>query len=126
MGIEEIKKSFGGRIVGNHFVKQMVHKAVSKLPDKIARYITKNCWFLSSSDDAYGYAFDGNDLKNKHLVFLSDVLFHEDENQIQYTILHEIGHVVLKHRNSIKVRQTKDEVRKQEQEAGSFAKKYLN
>lgn len=125
MTIEQIKHAFGGRIVGNSYVKQMIYKAVSKLPDEIAHQITKNCWFLSSDKDAYGYAFDGNDLKNKHLIFLSDVLFDEDENQIQYTILHEIGHVVLKHSNSIEAKQTQEEIRNQEQEADEFAKKYL-
>jgi hypothetical protein len=126
MSIEEIKEAFGGRIVGNANVKRMVHLAVSKLPDNIAQQITKNCWFLSSEEDTFGYAFDGNDLKDKHLIFLSDILFHEDESQILYTIFHEIGHVVLKHRNSIKIKQTKEEIRKQEQEADSFAKRYVS
>ncbi len=126
MSIQEIKEAFGGRIVGTHYVKQMVWLAVSKLPNETAKNITKNCWFLSSTEDAYGYAFDGNDLKDKHLIFLSDILFHEDENQILYTILHEIGHVVLHHRNSIKVRQTREEIKTQEKAADQFVKKYLH
>jgi hypothetical protein len=122
MTIEEIKKAFGGRIVGNTYVKHKVHLAVSKLPDNFAQQITRNCWFLSSEEDTFGYAFDGNDLKDQHLIFLSDILFNEDESQILYTILHEIGHVVLKHRNSIGVKQTKEEIKLQELEADQFAK----
>jgi hypothetical protein len=122
MSIEEIKQAFGGRIVGNNYVKQMVHLAVSKLPNETAKQITKNCWFLSSDEDTFGYAFDGNDLKDKHLIFLSEILFHEEESQILYTILHEIGHVALKHRNSIGMKQTKEEISLQELEADQFAK----
>lgn len=67
----------------------------------------------------------GNDLKNQHLIFLSDDLFRESPNQIRYTIVHEIGHVILGHRNSILERQSKVEIRIQEKEADDFAKQFL-
>lgn len=77
-------------------------------------------------DDSFGYAFNGNDLKDKHLIFLSDVLFRESEYQIMYTILHEIGHIALNHKNSIQYKQNKEEIAAQELETDQFAKKYLN
>lgn len=122
----EIKRKMGGRLVGNDFMKNSVALAISKLIDEIAIPIIQNCWFFSSTDDTFGYAFNGNDLKNKHLIFLSDVLFHESESQIMYTILHEIGHITLNHKNSIQYAQTKEEIRLQELEADQFAKKYLD
>src|SRR5687768_1150619 len=119
--VQEIKKHFGGHLVGTEYMKNMVSLAVSKLPEDIANPIIHNCWFFSSSDDAWGYAFDGNDLKDKKLIFLSDVLFNEPEEQILYTILHEIGHIALNHKNSIRHQQTEQEIVKQEKDADQFA-----
>lgn len=121
----QLLKSFGGRLVGNSFMKEQVVQAVSKLPEDLISYITQNVWFLSSAPDAWAYTFHGQDIPDKYLVLLTDELFHEPEWQIQYTILHEIGHVVLKHRNSIEVKQTKQEIADQEERADQFAKKYL-
>ena len=49
----------------------------------------------------------------------------QSENQIKYTIAHEIGHVFLGHNNSTSYIQSKKEIKKQEFEADNFAKKYL-
>lgn len=96
-----------------------------KFPEEVIKYIIKNCWFLSSDPEAWAYTFTGSDLKDKHLIFLSDELLQEDISQIQFTIAHEIGHVILGHKNSINYRQTKEEISKQEREADEFAHKYL-
>jgi Zn-dependent protease with chaperone function len=122
----DIYKAFDGKLVGRPFMKDFVCQAVSKLPDKLIQYIARNCWFLSSMEDAWAFTFTGRDIKDHHLIFLSDDLFVEETSQIQYTILHEIGHVILKHRNSILIDQTKGEIRKQEKEADEFANKYLS
>lgn len=123
--IEHIKNEFGGRLIGNEIMKDSVAKALLLLPENIAEKIMDDCWFFSSAEDSFGYAFNGNDLKDEHLIFLSDVLFDEPESQISYTILHEIGHIALNHKNSIQYKQSKEEIRKQESEADQFAKKYI-
>lgn len=74
-------------------------------------------------DDAWAYTFTGNDLKNQHLIFLSDDLLRETPEQIMHSIAHEIGHVVLKHRNSTTTSQSKQEIKKQEKEAEAFVSK---
>ena len=125
MNSQAIVKAFGGRLVGNAYMKAMVSKAVSKLPGDISNHLIHSTWFLSSDEDSWGYAFNGNDLKGKHLIFLSDVLFDQGETQIIFTILHEIGHIILGHKNSIGYIQTKEEIKLQESEADQFAKKYL-
>ncbi len=125
MTIPQIKKSFGGKIVADDFAKNMIAQAIAKLPlDKIG-YLTSNVWFFCSLPNTWAYAFHGNDLKDKHLIFLSNGLFNEPQNQIQYTILHEIGHILLNHKNSIGFKQTKKEIAIQEQQADQFAYKYL-
>jgi Zn-dependent peptidase ImmA (M78 family) len=59
-------------------------------------------------------------------VFISDELLRQKKEHIYYTILHEIGHVVLNHRNSIGFRQTVSEIKRQESEADLFAKRHLS
>ena len=106
-------------------MKQWVCEVVALMEDDLVNYITSACWFFGSMDDSLAFTFTGNDLRNQHLIFLSDELFMHDEEQIKYTIAHEIGHVILRHRNSIIEKQSKAEIYKQEKEADEFAKKYI-
>lgn len=123
--VREIYHAFQGKLVGSAFMKNWVCITLSKMPPKIIDFVTKNCWFFGSMEDAWAFTFTGNDLKEKHLIFLSDDLLSQDTGQIQYSIAHEIGHVMLRHRNSVLERQTKQEVRRQEKEADNFAKQFI-
>jgi len=105
-------------------MKEMVCRACLLLPSEIIQEVTSRVWIISSPDDAWAMTFQGEEIKNRHLIFLSEDLLRQDEEQIFYTILHEIGHVILKHRNSIGFEQTETEIKKQEAEADRFAKKY--
>lgn len=117
--------AFHGRLVGSKFMQQCVVDILAKMPQDIQDHITQHCWFVSSMEDAFGFTLTGNDLANQHLVFLSDDLFQQDINQIYYTIAHEIGHVMLGHKNSVLTQQTQQEIAQQEQEADAFAKKFI-
>jgi len=117
--------AFDGKLVGTEEMKQHVCSVVALMEDAVMSYITSNCWFFASMDDSLAFTFTGNDLKDQHLIFLSDELFMHDEEQIRYTITHEIGHVMLGHRNSILEKQSKAEIYKQEKEADNFARKYI-
>src|SRR5581483_10449324 len=125
MNKQDVRRIFGGRLVGNDEMKHHVIEIVSRLPEQQAEFIAQNVWFFASMDDAWAFTFTGNDLKDNHLIFLSDDLLNQDEDQIHYTIAHEIGHVVLGHRNSVTVRQTKEEIMHQEQEADLFAREVI-
>ena len=124
--IHQIRKSFGGKLLGNLFMRKVVCATLLFFPSDIIDYVTSHVWFFSSSEEAWAYTFDGNDLANKHFIFLSDELFTQDKSQIQYTIAHEIGHVMLKHKNSIGRQQPQSEIKRQEIEADLFVRKYLN
>lgn len=126
MTTQQIINDFSGKIVGTRFTKHLIAQTLFKLPEEVVNYLTKNVWFLSSVRDGWAYTFKGDDLANQHMIFLSDELLEQDLPQIQFTILHEIGHVMLKHRNAINYDQPRHEIKKQEQEADEFAKKYLN
>lgn len=126
MRTSEIIKAFGHRIIGTSYMKKMVALALKNLSNNINRKIIKSTWFIGSFDDGLAFTIRGDELKKGEcLIFLSDELFQEDEGQIIWTITHEIGHVVLGHRNSIGRVQTRAEVRKQESEADGFAGKYI-
>ncbi len=122
--LEEIYRAFDGKLVGTKKMQHFVCSVLSHMPDKIINFITKNCWFITSMEDAWAFTFTGNDLKNQHLIFLSDELFKQHASQVRYSIAHEIGHVVLKHRNSTLVKQSKEEIDIQETEADIFAKQF--
>lgn len=124
MTIDEISYTFAGKVIGNKYIKHTVYQTLSAFPDDIAKFITKHCWFMGSFDDAYAYAFTGNDLKDQHLIFLSDDLFNQTSEQIHFTIAHEVGHVILGHKNSVQYHQSKEEIKKQEKEADTFAHQY--
>jgi hypothetical protein len=116
---------FGGKLVGNKKLQKYVCETLVKMPHDIIDFITENCWFMGSMDDAWAYTFTGNDLTNQHLIFLSDELFLQKPDQIYYSIAHEIGHVILGHKNSTFYKQSRKEIQRQEQEADEFAKEYV-
>lgn len=118
-------RAFDGRLVGSQKMKSLVSETLELMEDEIIAYITSNCWFFGSMGGALAYTFTGNDLKNMHIIFLSDELFTYHKKQIMFTIAHEIGHVVLGHRNSVFEKQTKREIKLQEKEADEFANKYI-
>lgn len=124
--VEEISHAFSGRLVGKLPMRAIVCETVLLLPSDMIQYVTGNVWFISSPEDAWAFTFRGADIKERHLVILSEELFEQDKKQIQYTILHEIGHVILQHKNSIGYEQTQSEIDQQELQADIFAKKYLN
>ncbi|HWA52473.1 MAG TPA: ImmA/IrrE family metallo-endopeptidase [Patescibacteria group bacterium] len=122
----KIKALFGHRLQGNKFMQKMVLQTLEKFPKDIQEFIATHVWFVSSFEDGWAFTLRGDELKkNEYLIFLSDELLKENPGQITWTIAHEIGHVVLGHRNSIGKLQTKKEISEQEKEADRFAKKYL-
>jgi|SRR5579872_82599 len=125
MNTIEIRKAFGGRLVGTKTLKENVCEVVSLLPKDLQEFITEYVWFVGSMHDAWGYTFTGNDLSDQHLIFLSDDLLAQDKNQIHWSIAHEIGHVILGHKNNIFVKQSKLSVSHQEIEADRFAKQFV-
>lgn len=126
MDSRDLIKAFRGKIVGTNRTKLLLAQTLLKLPKNIITRLTKSVWFLSSVSDAWAYTFRGDDLKNHHMIFLSDEFLSQDKSQIEFTILHEVGHVILNHRNAINYRQTHHEIRTQELEADQFAYKYLD
>jgi len=107
-------------------MKRIVCETMLIFTSEVIEHVTSTCWFVSSFDDSWAFALKGDELqKHDHLIFLSDELLSEPMEQIRFTICHEIGHVILEHKNAILIPQTKREIAKQEKEADEFAKFYL-
>lgn len=119
-----IYRAFAGKLVGTPKMKVFVCETLSKMSADIISFVTRHCWFLSSMEDAWAFTFTGNDVANQHLIFLSDELFQQHPSQIFFTIAHEIGHVILKHRNSTIEKQPTREIRLQERAADLFANQF--
>lgn len=122
----KIRRALGDKLIGNISMREQVCRSLLLLPSDLITHVCKKVWFISSPEDAWAFTFRGEELKDRHLIFLSDELFKENASQISYTILHEVGHVVLNHSNSIGHTQTQSEIKKQETEADFFAQKYVN
>jgi hypothetical protein len=124
--ITKVRQALGGKLIGNLFIREFICKTILLLPSDTIAFVCSHIWFISSPEDAWAFTFRGAEIKNRSLIILSDELLQQDESQIRYTILHEIGHVVLNHRNSIGHEQTQSEIKQQEDEANHFAKKYVS
>lgn len=124
--MEEIYADFAGKLIGSKKLRWFVCSSLAEMPENVISHVTQTTWFVGSMDDAWAFTFTGNDLNDQHLVFLSDDLFAQSEEQIYYTIAHEIGHVILGHRNSTLIKQSKEEIKIQEKQAHEFAIKYFS
>lgn len=124
MDINSLYLAFEGKLVGNKKMIKYVLEILTKLPKNLQEFITKNVWFVTSFEDAWAFTFTGEDFKNKHVIFLSEDLLTQDISQIHWTIAHEVGHVVLGHKNRFYDKFGREKVKKQEKEADNFAKRY--
>ncbi len=120
-----IQKAFRGKLIGKAVMKKHVVEVLAKMPSNIISFVTKQVWFVTSFDDAWAFTFTGNDFKNKNVIFLSDELLHEDVKQIRWTIAHEIGHVVLGHKNRFLEKFGREKTQEQERQADAFAEQFI-
>lgn len=120
-----IQLAFKGKLVGKKIMKQHVAEVLSLMPEEVITFVTENVWFVTSYDESWAFAFTGNDFQNKHVIFFSDELFYQSPQQIHWTIAHEIGHVVLGHKNRFSEKFSKKIVQEQEDAADEFAREYV-
>lgn len=112
--------------MGKPEMKRLVCETLLLLPDELKEYVTGHIWYVSSPNDAWAFTLKGSEVKDQYLVILTDELWVQDKKLIKFTILHETGHAISGHTNSIGRKQSQEEVNKQEEEADLFASKYLH
>ncbi len=125
--VDTIEKKFRNKLVGSKRMQRLVCETLLIFPLDIIAYVTKNVWFASSFEDAWGFVLKIDELKERgdYLIVLGEELFEQDSYAQRYEVAHEIGHVILKHRNAITQSQSAVGIDKQEKEAHEFALKYL-
>jgi len=107
-------------------MKKAVCQTLLLLPLDLINFVTKHVWFVGSFGDGWAFTLKGTEIgKGEYLIFLSDELLEAGWGDICYTVLHEVGHVILGHRNSIGEVQSKAEVKLQERQADEFARKFI-
>src|SRR5688500_3756678 len=84
---ESVRKALGGKLIGHLYMREMVCKTILYLPEELIEHVCRNAWFISSQEDAWAFTFRGSDIRDAHLIFLSDELLSQSEEQITYTIL---------------------------------------
>lgn len=123
--LSALYSAFKGKLIGKRKMKHHVVEVLLKMPKNIQAFVSENVWFVTSFEDAWAFTFTGTDFQGKHVVFLSDELLEQDLEQIYWTVAHEIGHVVLGHKNRFFEKFGKDKIELQEQQADRFASQFV-
>lgn len=123
---QEAHYNLGGTIV-NPILEEYVAKSLSKIPIKIADKAIKNCFFAALQPGSRGQYFSAQYMMKTNSLILIDnrYLKRAKPECIEFTILHEIAHWLLKHDNIFDEGGNMTKFRKQEKDADNQAKKWL-
>jgi hypothetical protein len=113
--------------LGNDDLRKEISHALSKIPMGIVDDLNENCYFLVESEVGKASCFPVGFFDNKAIIVISDVYFcSADDKALEYTILHEVAHHALKHKNPWQHGLSTEEYDKQEKEADEQVEKWLN
>src|SRR5260221_13282801 len=84
--VVKVRRWLGGKLIGSLYMREIVCKTILLLPSENIASVCAKVWFISSPEDAWAFTFRGADIKDRSLIFLSDALLRQDENQISYTL----------------------------------------
>lgn len=91
---EEIHYNFDN-VMLDDLLKHYISKALSKIPSKIVDKVITTCFFATTTRGEY---IPSQYLKNQSLIIISSsYLRRARENNIIFTILHEVAHWFFKH-----------------------------
>jgi Zn-dependent peptidase ImmA (M78 family) len=83
--------------------------------------------FVSSDDSFWAFFLAPEIVKGKkNIVFMSECLKNRSEEEQVFTIAHEIAHTRLKHKSPILSNLTREETKRQEDEANRLANKWIS
>jgi hypothetical protein len=113
--------------LGNDDLRNKISVALSKIPTDIVDDLCDNCYFLIESEVGKASYFPVGFFDNKAVIIISDIYFKSaDDNALEHTIMHEVAHHALKHKNPWQHGLSKEEYDKQEKEANEQVEKWLN
>jgi hypothetical protein len=113
--------------LGNDNLLNRICVALSKIPIDIVNDLYDHCYFLMSSEAAKALYFPPGFFDNKAIISFSDAYFKSaDKKDFEHTIIHEVAHHALKHKNPWEHDSSEEEFNKQEKEANEQVEKWLN
>lgn len=81
-------------------LRYLVARALSRAPAKVVEHAFKRCLFIAPRlENERGIHFHRWDIpRHKDLILLPENLLSKEADEVNYVILHEVGHSLLKHR----------------------------
>ena len=106
---------------GNEMCSSLVAEVLSKAPRRVVDKVLKHCAIvMPNSDGAY---FNSKYAKDS-LIVLSERLLDMKSKEQHFTVLHEVAHFHLKHKDSMLSSMTKKQQKRQEDKADELANKW--
>jgi Zn-dependent peptidase ImmA (M78 family) len=100
----------------------LIRRTLAKMPSDFATWVLKKIVFIFPKEENLATTIHRNESKHYEAVIcLFDDLLTKDESIQEFSLLHEIAHVKLKH----KTQNDTEKKRKQENEANVLAMKWL-
>ena len=109
----------------NQQLRYVVAKSLSKLPIEIIDKVTENCLFIMPKIEELGIYLPNDFIKDKQIFAFPEKLLEKEEHEIEHTILHEVAHYYLKHKNALIHNLSAEEYDRQEEEANKQVDKWL-
>ena len=123
--IDGITYEFGGSNIVTDKENVLIAKSMTYLPLRIIKKIIKEVLF-ASEENCFAWHIPLEQIDNKKsIIFLSHYIKDMKEKEALHTILHEIGHFILKHKSPILLNLSQIKTKNQEKEANDFANRLL-
>lgn len=111
----------------NPFLLDHISWTLSKIKKEIVDKIFNNCYFLITTKEDKGSYFHAGFFNDKCLICFSDsYLYHAKNKEVEFTILHEIAHYYLGHKNHLTNSLSDEERQKQESDADEQVRIWLS
>ena len=103
--------------------KESLSNALSLLPEKVIDFVIDNCIFISICLKCLYFPFDHPFFKDEiGFILLDTYIWGTSKSKRDFAIAHEVAHAYSKH----KIKSSKEEMDKQEEEADILAIKWLS
>ena len=125
--LEEVDYELGGVYALDDEFRSILDRSLSKLPKNTVDWAIRKLFFVSSSEEYWAFLLSKSEWGHKTgFIFLSEQLKDETEEKQAFTIAHEIAHHKLKHKSPFFGKITKEQARKNEEEADERARTWLS
>lgn len=124
--LDDVEYIFGNLNIVSQDFRIILAQSLSRLPNSIVEWTTKNLFFISSTDNKHASFLSKNLFSEKKgIIMLSEKLKNENEEEQALMIIQEVAHAYLDHKNPFLGDLTSNQVNAQEIEANELASLWL-